>query len=133
MLNMNKDIIGKTEKVDIISEILKDFTSKSLEKSLCVSSYPINLELKANICGLRLVYNTKSNYVSDQFSYIESFIHKFNLLKLIKIFHYMLTEQHIIVICKNRKNLNQLFEVIRSFLYPFNWIFPIVYFYSNFF
>lgn len=70
MLNMNKEIIGKTEKIDIISEILKDFTSKSLEKALSVTSYPINLELKANVCGLRLVYNSKSNYVSDQFSYI---------------------------------------------------------------
>jgi hypothetical protein len=45
----------------------------------------------------------------------------------------MLTEQHIIVICKNRKNLNQLIEIIRSILYPFNWIFPIVYYYSPYF
>lgn len=43
MLNMNKEVIGKTEKIDIISEILKDFASKSLEKSLSVTSYPINL------------------------------------------------------------------------------------------
>lgn len=43
MLNMQKTFINKTEKIDIIAEILKDFTSKSIENSLNITSYPINL------------------------------------------------------------------------------------------
>lgn len=109
MLNMNKSVVNKREKVDIISEIIKDITVRSLEKGLEVVSYPINLELTANVCGLRLVYSGKSNYVSDQFNYIESFIHRFSRLKLVKILHYVLSEQHIILVAKNRKHLNQLF------------------------
>ena len=40
---MQKAFINKTEKIDIISEILKDFTSKSIENNLTITSYPINL------------------------------------------------------------------------------------------
>lgn len=109
MLNMKKNEVKITQKVDIITEIIKEIASKSLENKLYVTKYPINLELKANICGLRLVYSTKNNFVSDQFNHIEGFINKYSLLKLVKIIHYVLAEQSIIIICKNRKRLNQLF------------------------
>lgn len=43
MLGMHKDVINKKEKVDIVSEIIKEITAKSIEKKLDVTSYPINL------------------------------------------------------------------------------------------
>ena len=70
MLNMKKVELKITKKIEIIAEIIEEIAAKSLEKKLQVTHYPINLELKANICGLRLVYSTKNNYVSDQFNHI---------------------------------------------------------------
>ncbi len=98
-----------------------------------VRDYPVNLELKANICGLKLVYSNKNSYISDQFSHAETILSKFSLLKLIKILHYVLAEKNVIIVCSNRKKLNQIFEVIKIIIYPFNWIFPIIYFYTPFF
>ena len=52
---------------------------------------------------------------------------------MVKLLHYVLAEQHVVVVAESRKSLNQLFEVLRTIIYPFNWIFPIVYHYSPFF
>lgn len=38
-----------------------------------------------------------------------------------------------VIICKSRKSLNQLFEIIKAIIQPLNWIFPIVYSYTSFY
>ena len=98
-----------------------------------MEGYPVNLELNASVCGLKLVYSNKNNYVNDQLTYIESLLGQFDLGQLVKLLHYVLAEQHVVVVAESRKTLNQLFEVLRTIIYPFNWIFPIVYHYSPFF
>jgi hypothetical protein len=52
---------------------------------------------------------------------------------MIKIIHYLLAEKSMIIVCKTRKSLNQLFEILKVILHPLNWIFPIVYSYSSFY
>jgi ribosomal protein L18E len=93
----------------MVSKIIEDITKKSLELQLSIRDFPINLELNANICGLRLAYSTEIYFKKDQLNQIEQYVRKFSLLKLSKIFHYILAEKHIVVVCKSRKSLNQLF------------------------
>lgn len=38
-----------------------------------------------------------------------------------------------VIICKTRKSLNQLFQIMKILIQPLNWIFPIVYSYSSFY
>ena len=43
MLNLKKLHMPKAQKVDVVSDIIKDIAMRSLEKGLSVSKYPINL------------------------------------------------------------------------------------------
>lgn len=47
--------------------------------------------------------------------------------------HYLLTEKHMVLICRSRKTLNQLLELIKILIYPLCWVFPIIYCYSPYF
>ena len=38
-----------------------------------------------------------------------------------------------LIVCKTRKSLNQLFQIMKALIQPLNWIFPIVYSYSSFY
>ena len=133
MLSMNKSAVRKSQKLQIIASTIKHITNRSLENRLTVTDYPVNLQLKANVCGLKLIYTNKNSFISDQFNHIQSLIPKFSLLKIVKILHYVLAEQNCIIVCRNRKKLNQIFQIVRNIIYPFNWIFPIIYYYSPFF
>jgi hypothetical protein len=64
---------------------------------------------------------------------IQGLVHNFIGKKIIKILHYLLTEKSIIVICKSRKSLNQLFQILKIIMHPLNWIFPVIYSYSPFY
>jgi len=91
MLNMQKNSIKKSEKLEIIEQTITHITNRSLERKLVIKNYPINLELKANICGLKLVYTNKNSYISDQLLNVEHLIQKFSLEKIFKLLHYILT------------------------------------------
>ena len=58
---------------------------------------------------------------------------KYSLLKISKILHHVMTERQTILVSTSRKHLNEAFEMVRLILKPFNWVFPIVYRYSDHF
>ena len=106
---------------------------KSQANHLIIDSYPINIQFETDICSLNLHINDEKHFKQEYFNYAEGLLSKFSPLKLVKIMHYLLTEKHMVLICRSRKTLNQLLELVKILIYPLCWVFPVIYCYSPYF
>jgi hypothetical protein len=58
---------------------------------------------------------------------------KCNAKSVCKLLHFVLAERRVLMVAKDKRILNEVFEALRIMIRPFMWVFSVVFVYSTYF